>query len=121
VAEPGRRPKASSSGRRPARRVYEGGGERGPGRGRSYTGESSRRRSAVPGYDRERDVTRTTRAGINVMSAVVLGAGIGAAIGAGALGGRDDAAGAGALIGAVIGLVIYLLFIRFLSSGPMGS
>lgn len=107
--------------RRPARQPYEGVREQSPGRARSYTGSSGRRRSSVPGYDSERDVTRTTRAGINLMSALVLGSGIGAAIGGGALGGTGDAAGLGALIGALIGLFLHLVFLRFLSSGPMGS
>ena len=124
MASPDRRPpERAPERRRPHRHTshYEGIRDPTPGRPRSYTGASGRRRSAIPGYDRERDVTRTTRAGINVLSAVVLGSGIGAAIGGGAMGGAGDAAGLGGLIGAAIGLVVHLVFLRFLSSGPMGS
>ena len=100
---------------------YENVGERVPGKPRAYTGASGRKRSVVPGYDSERDVTRTTRAGENMFSMVLLCAALGAAAGGGAFGGAGGAAGAGAAIGAAIGLVFYLILMRLMKGGPMGS
>jgi hypothetical protein len=84
-------------------------------RSRTYSGESGRRRSPVPGYDRERDQTATTQAGLNLVGLPLLGAGIGAGIAA-----QWDATGLGAGAGVVCGLLVALAFIRLYGSRPMG-
>jgi hypothetical protein len=83
---------------------------------RTYSGESGRRHSSVPGYDRERDQTSTTQAGLNILGLPLLGAGIGAGVGA-----QADATGLGAIAGAVCGLLLALGFIRLYGSRPMGG
>lgn len=85
-------------------------------RSRSYSGDSARRRSPVPGYDRERDPTTTTQAGLNIFGMPALGAAIGAGLGAG-----TDATVLGAGAGAVTGLLIGLGFIKLFGSRPMGK
>lgn len=105
--------------KRPSHQRYEATGERIPGQPRAYTGASGRKRSVVPGYDSERDVTRTSRASENFIGAVGLCAAIGAAIGG--TQGAGDAAGLGALLGGVVGILFYLLLTWLLKGGPMGS
>lgn len=84
-------------------------------RSRTYSGDSGRRRSSVPGYDRERDATATTQAGLNIFGMPLLGAATGAGLGA-----EADMTLAGAAAGAVVGLLIALAIIRLFGSRPMG-
>lgn len=105
--------------RRESRQKYEAIGERIPGQPRAYTGASGRKRSVIPGYDSERDVTRTSRAGENIIGAVGLCAAVGAGIGG--TQGAGDAAGLGAVLGAVGGIPVYLVMSWLLRGGPMGS
>ena len=74
------------------------------------------RRSVIPGYDSERDVTRTSRAGENIGGAVLLCGAFGAFVGA-----ENIGAGAGAGTGVVVGMVLYLLLSALMRGGPMGS
>jgi hypothetical protein len=82
---------------------------------RTYSGASGKRRSSVPGYDRERDPTATTQAGLNIFGMPLLGAATGAGVGA-----EMDATVLGAGIGAAAGLLIALAVIRLFASRPMG-
>jgi hypothetical protein len=82
---------------------------------RTYSGTSGKRRSSVPGYDRERDATATTQAGLNLFGMPLLGAATGAGVGA-----EMDAAVLGAGVGAAAGFVISLVIIRLFGSRPMG-
>jgi hypothetical protein len=82
---------------------------------RTYSGTSGRRRSSVPGYDRERDATATSQAGLNLFGMPLLGAATGAGVGA-----EMDAAVIGAGVGAATGFLISLIVIRLFASRPMG-
>jgi hypothetical protein len=82
---------------------------------RTYSGDSGRRRSSVPGYDRERDPTTSTQAGLNIFGMPLLGAATGAGLGA-----EMDAAALGAGVGAATGILIRIAVIRLFGSRPMG-
>jgi hypothetical protein len=84
-------------------------------RSRTYSGDSARNRSSVPGYDRERDPTATTQAGLNIFGMPLFGAAVGAGVGA-----EMDATLLGAGAGAIGGLLVGLSFIRLFGSRPMG-